>query len=191
MRNQTVHIGGVDYHLNQDGFTHINIYSNGTTILGRKLSNFPKSEVVTNHGMFQSLEGYYHYLKLLFSLEESTVATIVRDRLLRKLEELRLLYGRTAQTTGRDLRKQFSDAGVWIVNAPDESFDEHFEIALYRKIHADPVLFDMVISNDLPYVHYYTIKGASHYKPHFSWLSDRVEKVAASIKEENYEQSRN
>lgn len=184
MGSKTVRIGGVDYHLNQDGFTHINIYSNGRTILGRKLSNFPKSPVVTVHGEFLSLEGYYHYLKLWTSLEEGEVTDILRTLMLAKMEDLKTMYGRPAQTYGRDLRKLFAEKGIWVINEPDERFDEFFEVALHRKIKGDGVLLDMVVSNDLPYVHYYAIKGEGHFKPHYQWLADRVEKVTQAIKEE-------
>lgn len=45
-----------------DGVTHINIYSKAKTELGKWLSNFAYSPVTLREGHFKSLEGYWYFL---------------------------------------------------------------------------------------------------------------------------------
>ena len=46
----------------QDGITHINIYTQGKTQLGRALSNLFDCEfTVPGYGDFKSLEGFWYY----------------------------------------------------------------------------------------------------------------------------------
>jgi len=48
---------------NDDGLSHINIYSKGMTELGRLLSNFANTPVNTpQDGKFTSIEGYWYWL---------------------------------------------------------------------------------------------------------------------------------
>lgn len=46
-----------------DGETHINIYSRGATEIGRWLSNFSYSPIVTEDGSFNSIEGYWYWIQ--------------------------------------------------------------------------------------------------------------------------------
>ena len=45
-----------------DGEDHINIYSKGKTEIGRWLSNFSHTEIITEDGKFSSIEGYWYWL---------------------------------------------------------------------------------------------------------------------------------
>ena len=51
-------------HPMNDGVDHINVYSKGATELGRFLTNMNNIPVNTKHGRFQSVEGYWHWLKI-------------------------------------------------------------------------------------------------------------------------------
>lgn len=46
----------------EDGVTHINVYSQGKTEIGRFYSNFAKSPIVLPEGIFMSVEAYWYYL---------------------------------------------------------------------------------------------------------------------------------
>ena len=50
----------------QDGISHVNIYSQGKTELGRMLSNFYHYQVITKDGNFTSVEGYWYWLGRLY-----------------------------------------------------------------------------------------------------------------------------
>ena len=45
-----------------DGITHINVYSKGKTTLGRWLTNFAHTPIDTIDGHFESIEGYWYWL---------------------------------------------------------------------------------------------------------------------------------
>lgn len=47
----------------EDGITHINVYSKAETELGRFLSNFSHTPIRLSDGKFESLEGYWYWLK--------------------------------------------------------------------------------------------------------------------------------
>lgn len=190
MRDKSVRIGGNDYNVDDDGYTHINIYSNGQTRLGRDLSNFTQFKVTTPHGMFESMEGYYHYLKLYRSLIAGGMSTEDNADTFAQLDGLRTVYGRAAQLLGRSLRKQFTDMQIWIVDVPDAGFNADFETALLNRIVNDGQLYDKVLSNSLPYVHYYATTKYVHYEQRFDWLADRVNCVVEKIKEEYYDLSK-
>ena len=46
----------------EDGITHVNIYSQGKTKLGKWLSNFSHTPIDTEDGHFESIEGYWYWL---------------------------------------------------------------------------------------------------------------------------------
>jgi hypothetical protein len=114
---------------NDDGITHINVYSNGHTDLGRFLSNFAHTPIVTIDGRFESIEGYWYWL-------------------LSGDERLRELYGWDAKRIGREVSK-----GDWLKKP------EHKEAicnAITIKIMgAAPYMIDLFKDSTLPFVHYY------------------------------------
>jgi len=48
----------------EDGVTHINIYSKGRTTLGQMLSNFEDSPFTCEDGNFRSIEDYWYWLSV-------------------------------------------------------------------------------------------------------------------------------
>lgn len=68
---------------NEDGISHINVYSKGRTGIGRFLSNFTFYPIHTVDGEFHSIEGYWYWLTC-------------RD------DRLRYLHGYEAKKLGRN-----------------------------------------------------------------------------------------
>lgn len=91
-----------------DGITHVNIYSQGKTELGRMLSNFYHYKVKTRDGEFNSVEGYWHWLGIEKCKEK---------------EVLRKLYGYNAKKTGNSLKVSFK-----------ERFDNNFQNKILNAI---------------------------------------------------------
>lgn len=172
-----VRIDGVDYHTEEDGVTHINVYSGGKTELGRFWSNFACTNTMTPHGLFASLEGYYHFLKVTRSLLNAGNYTPCLMGVSEKLEKLRILSGKSAQLTGRELRKQLAGVGIYSVDVPDDWFNSCFKEALVNKLHDNEEMRDRVLSNELPYVHYYVMGKNVFYKEHFNWLTEQINSV--------------
>lgn len=113
-----------------DGITHINIYSRSNTILGKALSNFDPSPVEhPEHGRFSCVEGYWQWLKTG-----------------KMYEEFRTLPGHKAKSLAK---------GMEVV--PDPKFHHHIRLVLlYKALHAPRLLQMLVKSGTLPIVHYYT-----------------------------------
>jgi len=120
---------------NEDGITHINIYSKGKTLLGRLLSNFAVTPFThPTHGKFQSVEGYWYWL-----LAESNPQ---RDK-------LRTLSGWRAKQFGRELQTPDWPA------EKDTTFYENIYSALEAKLEATPLLQELLGKSTLPFEHYY------------------------------------
>lgn len=169
-----------DIDSNDDGVTHINIYSGGQTELGRFLSNFTQWSQVTNHGIFNSLEGYYHYLKLMRAVQESDISGLLRADLICEIDRLKSMFGKQAQDYGRRLRQRLMNERIWINDHPNEFFYECFRNAVITKIESSHFKTEFY-ETTLPFTHYYLINGAVIYKPHFSWLEELVNKIRFGV----------
>lgn len=169
-----------DIDSNDDGVTHINIYSGGQTELGRFLSNFTYWTQVTDHGIFNSLEGYYHYLKLMRAVNESDISGLLRGAIKEEIEALKGMYGKQAQDYGRQLRQRLMNERIWINDHPSEFFYECFRKAVITKIESSH--FKTAFEEcTLPFTHYYLIGDKVIYKPHFSWLEELVNKIRFGV----------
>lgn len=114
-----------------DGITHINVYSNGNTSLGKKLSNFYKAPF--NHpkyGHFNSVEGFYYWIK----------SGKVND-------ELKLLSGIMAKNEGKKYCSQ--------ENILSEKDVLDIQEAIRCKLRYNKEILKEMISTNLPFVHYY------------------------------------
>lgn len=114
----------------EDGLTHINVYSRGATELGRLLSNFAHIPItVPNDGTFHSIEGYWYWLS-------------AHD------DRLRTVWGVEAKRLGRMLRGAN-------VTRYDHIFQRKIIIALEAKLHAFPRITYLMRKTTAPFVHYY------------------------------------
>ncbi len=178
---KSVIIHGNEYSINDDGETHINIYSNSKQWLGRALSNFTHTPLVLDGLEFESLEGYYHYLKAQRAIIDNP-KVVLKEADLAIIDELRGLYGREAQVKGRAVRRLLIMAGMRINDIPNEEFINHFKTALHDKVVSNPELLQAVLDNELPYVHYYIVKGKSIvHREHFNWLPDLMAEVSYDL----------
>jgi len=133
--------------LNNDGITHINIYSKGKTELGRFLSNFTHYPFITEDGKFDSVEGYWYWL--LSNSPEKDV--------------LKTLHGYKAKETGRKLCKN-----EWY---DEEIFKSKIKTAILIKINSEDC-YKSFIKNELPFDHYY-VYGDKIVRPkEAQWIID-------------------
>lgn len=115
-----------------DGITHINIYSKSKTELGRILSNFAHTPFTTvNHGKFASVEGFYYWLKSGM-----------------QYDELRNLHGFQAKSVGRKFP---------IVK--NENFDLICKQVIRYKLMQNRQVYDLLKASSLPFTHYYSYSG--------------------------------
>lgn len=114
-----------------DGITHINVYSNGNTSLGKKLSNFYKAPFThPQYGHFESVEGFYYWIKSG-----------------RQFDELKCLSGISAKNEGK---KKCSDKDIL-----SEQDIVDIKEAIRCKLRCNKEILKEMISTNLPFVHYY------------------------------------
>ena len=144
---------------NQDGISHINVYSKGRTELGRLLSNFANTPFMhPAHGKFASVEGYWYWL----SCKEDT---------------LKELYGYKAKKVGRELGGE-----DWL---DDAAFRMNVCTAITCKLEQNPYISKMLAETDLPLVHYYLF--GNNYNPKVIvpsqglWIINHIESIRADL----------
>lgn len=146
----------------EDGITHINVYSKAKTPLGRLLTNWAISPfTLPDDGAFQSIEGYWYWIGCTHE----------------RREELREQVGYWAKNLGREL------------GAPDWIETKEFEIkirkALRAKIEQNPKIADMLRESDLPLKHYYTYGDKVVEPKKGRWVLDELESIRMRLKNEN------
>ena len=124
-----------------DGVTHINVYSQAKTILGRSLSNFAHTPFTTKDGTFQSVESWWYWFKT-------------------KNDVYKNLVGFKA--------KQFYRANNSEANLSNPSIEELREIYL-AKLEQHPEIKEMLLANNLPFAHYYVMSGKKINANEYLW----------------------
>lgn len=118
-----------------DGITHINIYSRGKTSLGRYLSHFQHSPLETEDGHFESLEGYWYWLKY-------------------PDEQLRNKVGIEAKNYFHSLPEYFNN------KTSIKLIEEKIIKATDIKIRTAPLdIQELFLQNQLPFIHAYYLNG--------------------------------
>ena len=143
----------------EDGITHINIYSKGKTDLGRMLSNFAKFPIETVDGKFMSVEGYWYWLSIEACKER---------------EQLRNCYGFWAKKTGEEILKAKSKAF-------DSDFESKILQAIWYKFKRQSELI-LPQYRDLPFEHYYNYGGKIvDVKGKYQWMIDGISKMREEL----------
>ena len=138
-----------------DGITHVNIYSQGKTELGRMLSNFYHFKFNTTEGTFNSVEGYWHWLGIQDCEEK---------------EILKTLHGYKAKEIGTKLKKRLKS-----------KFDNNFERKILLAIFGKSKYYKNLFLSDigkLPFEHYYNFGGKIvDAKEKYKWMIDGINKI--------------
>lgn len=128
-----------------DGITHINVYSRGVTALGRSLSNLAECNIEHQYfGHFRTLEGLWFYMKTGF-----------------KEDQLRIIRGLAARELGKSLPSNHYPL-----------FNKMFKLGMIEKIDRNPQLKHQLIENELPLAHYYTYGKKIITLDHHQWQLD-------------------
>ena len=153
-----------------DGITHLNIYSKGKTKLGQQLSNFAYTPItVPIYGNFNSIEGLWFYL-----------ASGTFD------EKFKTLYGVEAKTYKSKLPVK--------EKVSNEKFKAVILEALAIKLNTYPKIKNELLSCNLPLMHYYvdaTDKTKVHEPDKHCWVIDFFNDFRAQSKNINKIQSTN
>ena len=140
----------------EDGVTHVNIYSQGRTTLGKMLSNWQYYSLNTkDDGRFSSIEGYWFWLG---------TNDCPQRELLRKLD------GYQAKELGEKLRNEYGKR-----HEPD--FQHKILNAIEMKINDNIHLFRNDIAK-LPFEHYYVYDNTVvDVKNKYKWLIDGIDRL--------------
>lgn len=172
------------YDVADDGVTHINVYSNAKTELGKWLSNFTAVKLETELGTVESVEAYYHLYKARRATEAGNIK--IPSSLTRKLSILATLAGSNALFQGREIRKELLELGAVYTDVPDDRFNKSFEDVLVSKLKTDRVYtneLSAILLGGASLVHYYCNDQSVKYSPHFSWLPSRIIAALNKLKE--------
>ena len=146
----------MNYNPKEDGQTHINVYSQGLTELGRLLSNFAETPFThPRHGQFKSVEGFIYWLGS-------------------NNEELRNLSGIQAKNFG-----QIADVGIRL---RDHEFKKSIREALRMKVTYNPKIRTMLLTSDLPLAHYYIFNRKVVTVPKWDWVIQEWENIRVDLK---------
>lgn len=150
-----------------DGVDHINIYSKGRTELGRLLTNFAHTPFVHPvYGKFESMEGFYYYLK-----SGGRPACEINHTL--KLERLRELHGFQAKEFGRKFDR---------VDMPRRQWYQILFTGLVEKVRQNQNVLEMLRESELPFVHYYLYGAKVFAPPGHAWLTDGYTCIRENIR---------
>lgn len=136
------------YNPADDGITHINVYSNGKTELGRKLSHFNHAPWDTADDRFDCFEGWWFWQLAGASGNQMSLFG-TPDR-----EKLRTMTGREAKKYGTEIvgpKRDWPDS----VNLP--WFQAKYKDAAKAKLQQHPDLAQQLETSSLPLVHYYVV----------------------------------
>ena len=144
-----------------DGVTEINCSSRGRTELGCLLSTFGMPDdlqyIRTPHGLFKTIEGYWHYLGSQY-------------------EGLRRMSGYQAHQWAQANPNQFT-------RMPTEKFNYYIEQAVRYKIDHSAYLQHLLSVNDLPFVYYHISKGVAAESYGYNFFIELLNKISVEIKE--------
>jgi len=141
-----------------DGITHINVYSKGSTSLGRKLSNFALIPFEhPKYGSFDTIEGLWHWL--------STG---------KQFAFFRRLTGYQAKTTAASLAK---------ITCP--TFEEDIRVAIQQKIACNEALRRELMSCDLPLTHYYNYGGKVIVVDKHNWVLTEIDRIRTALRSQD------
>ena len=129
-----------------DGVTHINVYSKGRTELGRLLTNFARTPFQhPQYGHFESMEGYWYWVKTG-----------------KNKDQLRRFYGFYAKDIGRSIPA---------VHNPQ--FEHDIREGIRAKLECNLDLQTLLVSSgSLPLVHYYVYGGKVVVPKGHDWQMD-------------------
>ncbi len=144
----------------EDGITHINVYSRAQTDLGRWLTNFATSPFThPEHGSFVSMEGFWYWASTGM-----------------KVDAFRTLNGWDAKQLGKKTSK---------VEMDPEEFQNMVKSAIRCKLLAHPEMLNKLIDSSLPLGHYYVYGGKAVHAG-YEWITDFYEDIRTTCKLNNW-----
>lgn len=135
-----------------EGKTHYNIYSRSRTELGRFLSHFAYHPMDTVDGVFNSMEGYWYWLKY-------------------RHDDLRSLYGNDAKQFGQTLAK----SQIVVLSPDDPKFKHDIITATSQKLLTMPPKLRFQLAHSrLPLIHAYEHQGKYSFQNSMDFIIQHI-----------------
>lgn len=174
-----------------DGVNHINVYSRGVTEIGRVLSNFEPCEIETNHGTFASLEGYYHWLRIMeYHTKYCGHDLVTLEVVFPEIKALRKVSGTAAISKGRTCKQVAYDKTGYRPGKFEGAVLRHYTDALIKKLflpYKDTTIGAYtaeLILDGFSLTHYYYSNSAENgtvFPKYGEWLPELIVEVCKYI----------
>ena len=143
------------YKPQDDGITHINVYSKGNTELGKLLSNFAHTPFrIPFMGDFQSVEGFWYWV-------------------ITGADELKILHGWYAKRRGEQISLNLGT----FTKEEYAVTKQHLQIAYKAKLRYNKKIEEMLMKNELPLTHYYVYNEKIVTPKEFQWTATLWEEI--------------
>ena len=131
--------------IQDDGKTHINVFSKSRSVLGRLLSNFAHTPIEVDGLKFESIESWWYWTKMN-NINKSELFPVFEQDI---LDSIRNKIGKEAKEYFRSLYK--SDSSLF---SPEK---EELKNVYKLKLETHSNIKEMLIENKLPIDHYYVM----------------------------------
>lgn len=149
-----------DVNHKMDGYSHINIYSNAKTHLGRMLSNFAETPLTIGKNTFASVESWWYWIKAK-NINELSLIPVFDAK---QIEKIKKLPGNAAKIF---FRKHFNDKHSEY-NPTPKQVKEIFKLKLEQHPHIKKALYE----STLPFAHYYFMFDKKINADKYLWVAD-------------------
>lgn len=134
-----------EFKIQDDGKTHINVFSKSRSVLGRLLSNFAHTPIEIEGVRFESIESWWYWVKMN-NINNSGLFPIFADE---QLDAVKTKIGIEAKEYFRSLYKHDTSS----FNPTKDQLKEVYKL----KLEAHPNIKEMLMNNNLPIDHYYVM----------------------------------
>lgn len=149
---------------NEDGVSHINVYSKGKSKLGRLLSNFADTPFNLNGVRYACVEAFWYVTKMR-NANKGTLTPVFSE------EEIVAMAGRK----GYDAKTVFK--AYKRGEKADEPTAEELKQAYQAKLAAHPEIGQLLKGNNLPLAHYYMYKDKMVAADNYLWTAELWNKI--------------
>jgi len=167
----------IDYKPQEDGVTHVNVYSKSKCLLGRLLSNFASTPIVKNELQFASIESWWYWTKANNINDNSLFPLFSKE----ELDTLRESVGKEAKILFRKIYKEDSSS----FSPKQEELKEVYEL----KLEAHPNIKELLLKNELPLTHYYMMFDKKVSADDFLWTVNLWDEIKKEIIIKNQKQN--
>lgn len=163
----------MDYNPQEDGITHVNVYSKSRCLLGRLLSNFASTPFEKEGLKFSSVESWWYWTKAN-KINSFNLFPQFSDE---QLDSLRYNAGKESKSLFRSIYKEDSSS----FNPTSEELKEVYKL----KLEVHPNIQELLLKNTLPLTHYYMMFDKKVSANEYLWTVNLWEEIKQELINKN------